>query len=297
MPLKNFDELIDKVKGNSRKTVALVCADDEHALQAVIAAKEIVDAVLVGDPVSISRELEKLGFSPKDFRIEAVPAGMHPSICAARLIQQGKADFLMKGRIMTGDLLKGVLAPESNLRTGKLMSHLILIQLPGYPKLLGITDPGMCPNPDLEQKKQILTNAVNFFHRVGYEKPNVAAICAVETINRKMVETIDASELVRMNLEGELPECYVEGPISYDIAMYPEIGRIKGYECPCAGNFDILLMPQIVVGNVLGKCLTYTCGGINAGIILGCKVPIVLTSRGASAQEKYYSLALAAGVC
>lgn len=297
MPIRDFNELIDKVKSSGRKTVALVCADDEHALQAVIAAQDIVDAALVGDPAAIEKELKALGHSAGEFRIVPVPEKMHPSIVAAQLIQKGEADFLMKGRIMTGTLLKGVLAPESGLRTGRLMSHLILLEIPGYPKLLGITDPGMCPNPDLEQKKQILLNAVEFFHKVGYEEPSVAALCAVETINPKMVETIDASELVRMNRAGEIPGCYVEGPISYDLAMYPDICRIKGYETERAGDFDILLMPQIVVGNVLGKCLTYTCGGSCAGIILGCKVPVVLTSRGASAMEKYYSLALAAGVC
>lgn len=297
MPIKDFKELIDRVKGSSKKTVALVCADDEHALQAVIAARDIVNAVLVGDPDAITKELNALGHNAKEFRIVPVPEKVHPSLVAAQLIQKGEADFLMKGRIMTGTLLKGVLAPESGLRTGRLMSHLLLLELPGYPKLLGITDPGMCPNPDLDQKKQIVMNAVEFFNKVGYENPSVAAMCAVETINPKMVETIDASELVRMNRSGEIPNCYIEGPLSYDLAMYPDIGEIKGYHSDYAGNFDILLVPQIVVGNVLGKCLTYTCGGSSAGLILGCKVPIVLTSRGAAAIEKYHSLALAAGVC
>ena len=112
-----------------------------------------------------------------------------------------------------------------------------------------------------------------------------------------MPETVHAAELKRMSLDGELANCYVEGPISYDLAMVPEIAEIKGFDCPCAGDFDIMLAPEIVVGNVLGKCLVYTCGGRMAGLVLGCKVPIVLTSRGSSADEKYYSLALGAGCC
>ncbi len=297
MALKNFDELISVVKGGTKKTVALVQANDEHALQAIIAAKDIVNAILVGDREKISEVLVSLGENPENYEIVEVPEGMHPSVCAAKLIHEGRADFLMKGKIMTGDLLKGVLSPEADLKTGSLMSHVMICEVPGYHKLLCVTDGGMCTYPDLAKKKQIVANAVNFFHRLGYKKPNVAAICAIETINPKMQETVDGAELKRMSLEGELPECYVEGPISYDLAMVPELSAIKGYDCPCVGDFDILLVPEIVVGNALGKCLIYTCKGRMAGIIVGCKVPIVLTSRGSSAEEKYYSLALGAGVC
>ncbi|OQB24344.1 MAG: Phosphate acetyltransferase [Firmicutes bacterium ADurb.Bin182] len=297
MPLSNFDELIAKVKGKSKRTVALVAADDEHALQAVITAKDIVNAVLVGDRCKIAGELKSLGENPADYEIVSVPENINPAIAAAGLIREGKADFLMKGRIMTGELLKGVLSPEAGLRGDSLMSHIIITEVPGYHKLLCITDGGMCTYPDLEQKKQIVSNSVKFLHLLGYERPNVAALCAVETVNPKMPETVHAAELKRMSLEGDLPGCYVEGPISYDLAMVPELSLIKGYKCPCAGDFDILLVPEIVVGNVLGKCLVYTCGGRLAGIVVGCRVPIVVTSRGSSSEEKYYSLALCAGVC
>lgn len=297
MAIKNFDELIARVKGGTRKTVALVAANDEHSLQAIIAAKDIVNSVLVGNIDLITEELVKLGEDPAEYNMVAVPEDEHPGVTAAKLIHEGKADFLMKGHIMTGDLLKGVLKPEANLRTGSLMSHIIINELPGYHKLICVTDGGMCTYPDLEKKKSIVSNAVDFFHKMGYEKPNVAALCAIETVNPKQQETVDAAELKRMSLEGELPNCYVEGPISYDLAMVPEISEIKGYECPCAGDFDILLVPEFVVGNVLGKAFVYTCGGRMAGLVLGCKVPIVLTSRGSSAEEKYYSLALGAGVC
>lgn len=295
MPIKNFDELIAKVKGGDKKTVALIQANDAHALEAIIEAKDLVDAILVGDPAKIEEVLISLGQNPSDFVIEPVPEGMHPSVCAAKLIHEGRADFLMKGKIMTGDMLKGVLCQEADLKTGRLMSHIIIAEVPGYHKLLCVTDGGMCTYPDLDQKKTIVQNAANFFNSLGYEKVNVAALCAVETVNPKMPETVHAAELKRMSLDGELKNCYVEGPVSYDLAMVKELGEIKGYECPCAGDFDIMLAPEIVVGNVLGKCLVYTCGGRMAGLVLGCKVPIVVTSRGSSAEEKYYSLALGAG--
>jgi phosphate butyryltransferase len=297
MALKNFDELIEKVKGGKKRTVALVEAHDEHALEAVLHAADIVDAVLVGDREKITSALAALGHDASEFKIEEVPQGMHPSVCAANLIHAGKADFLMKGKIMTGDLLKGVLSPEADLRAGGLMSHVMMVEVPGYHKLLCVTDGGMCTYPDLEKKKHIVENAVRFFHGLGYEKPNVAALCAIETVNPKMQDTVDAAALKTMSLSGELPNCYVEGPISYDLAMIPELSEVKGYSCPCVGEFDILFVPEIVVGNVLGKCLVYTCGGRMAGIVQGCKVPIVLTSRGSSAEEKYYALALGAGVC
>ncbi|MCH5278258.1 MAG: phosphate butyryltransferase [Christensenellaceae bacterium] len=299
MAITSFDELVAKVKSGKKPTVALVCANDAHALEAVIHAKDLVNSILVveGDKVDeLNGILTSLGQDPADFEIEIVPEGMHPSVCAAQLIHAGRANFLMKGKIMTGNLLKGVLAPEAELRTGSLMSHVMLFEVPGYHKLLCVTDGGMCTYPDLEKKAGIVRNAVDFFHKIGIEKPNVAALCAIETINPKMQETVDAAELKRMSLEGELEGCYVEGPISYDLAMVPELSAVKGYTaCPCCGDFDILLVPEIVVGNVLGKCLTYTCGGRMAGLIMGCKVPIVLTSRGSSAEEKYYSLAMGAG--
>ena len=297
MALKNFDELIAKVKSGEKKTVALIAANDEHSLQAIIAAKDIVNSVLVGNREAIETELKKLGENPADYRIVQPEEGEHPSVAAAKLIHAGEADFLMKGHIMTGDMLKGVLMPEADLRTGNLMSHIIINEVPGYHKLLCVTDGGMCMYPDLAKKAGIIKNAVEFFHRLGYEKPNVAALCAIEAVNPKQPETVDAAELKRMSLEGELPSCYVEGPISYDLAMVPEICKIKEYECPCSGDFDILFVPEFVVGNVLGKCLTYTCGGKLAGLVYGCKVPIVVTSRGSSAEEKYYSLALCAGIC
>jgi phosphate butyryltransferase len=295
--LKNFDELISFVKKGSKKTtVALVQANDAHALEAVIEASDIVNAILVGDEQEIRKELIALKQNPDNFEIVQVPEGMHPSVCAAQLIHEGRADFLMKGKIMTGDLLKGVLSKEADLRTGNLMSHIMICELPGYHKLICVTDGGMCMYPDFEQKKQIVMNAVQFFNKLGYEKPAVAALCAIETVNPKMPETVHAAELHRMSVEGELGNCYVEGPISYDLAMVPELMEVKGYKSDYSGNFDILFVPEIVAGNVLGKAFVYTCGGRLSGLVLGCKVPIVLTSRGSSTDEKYYSLALGAGV-
>lgn len=294
--LKNFTELVDKVKSCPRKTVALVCADDEHALEAVIRANDMVDAVLIGNTEKIAEKLRELDQNPGDYRLVQVPDGQHPAVTAASLINKGEADFLMKGRISTGDLLKGVLSEESGLRKYGLMSHVSIQEVPGYHKLIFLTDSGMCINPDLAQKKQILINVLDFMQRLGYEKPAVAALCAIETVNPGMPETFDAHELKKMVDSGEIANCAFEGPISYDVAMVPEAARIKGYESPYPGNFDVFLAPNLVAGNLLGKCLVYTLKGKMAGLILGAKVPIVLTSRSSTAEEKYNSLAIAASV-
>ena len=199
--------------------------------------------------------------------------------------------------ITSGELLKGVLMPEANLRKGTLMSHVAFFELPGYPKLLCLTDGGMCPEPTLAEKEAIVRNAVEFFHGLGYECPNVAGLCGSETVHPKIRETVEAAALQKRAEEGVFGTCRFVGPISYDLAMLPEAGKLKGYHTPLAGQFDILLTPNLVSGNLLGKSYIVNCGAPMAGLILGAKAPIVLTSRGASAEEKYNSLAIAAGAC
>jgi phosphate butyryltransferase len=156
------------------------------------------------------------------------------------------------------------------------------------------TDGGMMMYPDLEQKKKIIENAVGVLHSLGYENPKVGVLAAVETVNPKMPESVDAGKLKEMNQNGEITGCIVEGPISYDLAMNKESAEIKGFVSPVAGDPDILIVPNITAGNILGKCLVYSAGAKMAGFIVGAKVPIVLTSRGSSSEEKYLSLVISA---
>lgn len=296
MVLKDMKALRKRTLSQGRKSVALVCADDDHALEAVVRARDIVDAVLIGDAVRIAATLEKLGERSGAYEILQPPQSVHPAVSAAQLIHARKADFIMKGRMMTGDLLRGLLSKEADLRAGGVMSHIALIEMPGYHKLLAVTDGGMCPAPDLDMKREIVSNAVGLFHALGYERPNIAALCAVEVVNPKMPETADAAALKELCQKDALPRCNLVGPISYDLAMNTEAAMVKGYDCDCTGDFDILLVPNITTGNVLSKCILNSFGGRMAGVILGCRVPIVLTSRGASSDEKFDSLALAAGM-
>jgi phosphate butyryltransferase len=168
------------------------------------------------------------------------------------------------------------------------------VELPGYHKLLGVCDSGMIPAPDLETKKAILRNAINALQKLGYEKPLISALCAAEAVSPKIIETVDAAALKQACADGELGNCYVEGPISFDLAMNPESAKVKKYESPVVGNSDILLVPSLATGNIMVKTMLLYAGAQMAGAIVGAKCPIALISRSASYEEKYYSLLLCA---
>ena len=297
MEIKNFDHLVELVKDiDGVKKVAVVCAQDEHTMEAVQKAENegLVKSVLIGKSAEIKGILKKLDFQKEDSEIIDVEGDLETSYKAVEIIREGKADFIMKGKIQTGDLLKAVVDKEKGLRTGKVMSHIAFNEVPNYHKLIATTDGGMMMYPDLAKKKQILENAVDTLISLGYEKPKVAALAAVEKVNPKMPESVDAGALKDMYLNGELENCIVEGPISYDLTMSKESAEIKGFESPVTGDADIMLVPNITVGNILGKSLIYSAGAKMAGFIVGAKVPIVLTSRGSTSEEKYLSLVLSA---
>lgn len=297
MVYKNFGELIERVQSTKlKKRVAVVVAQDEHTLEAVFRAKKdnIVEPILIGDKSKIKEVLKSLYVGLDDNRIIQVEDDVSAAMKAVELIRENKADFIMKGKIQTADLLKAVVNKEKGLRTGKVMSHLVLHEIPGYHKLLAVTDGGMIMYPDVEEKRQIIENAVSTFKSIGYQSPKVAVLAAVEKVNSKMPETVDADKLKKMNQEGKLKDCIVEGPISYDLTMSRESAEIKGFSSPIIQDADILVVPNITVGNILGKALVYSAGAKMAGFVIGAKVPIVLTSRGSTAEEKYLSMVLSA---
>ncbi|CBH20334.1 phosphate butyryltransferase [Acetoanaerobium sticklandii] len=297
MEYKSFDDLIKKVQNlDSMKKVAVVSAQDEHTLEAVFKAKKdnIVEPILIGNKKKIIEILSGLHESVLEESIINVESDSEAAEKAVELINENKADFIMKGKIQTADLLRAVVNKENGLRTGKVMSHIVIHEIPTYHKLLAVTDGGMMMYPSLDEKKQILENAVSTFLALGYENPKVAVLAAVETVNPKMQESVDADMLKKLNIKGEIKNCIVEGPISYDLTMSKESASIKGFVSPVTGEADIIVVPNITVGNILGKSLVYSAGAKMAGFIVGAKVPIVLTSRGSTSEEKYLSLALSA---
>jgi len=294
---KSFKELTGSITDKER-TLVVAAANDEHTLEAVFTASKEhnIKFILVGNREKIESLSLCFGETLSD---DAIIDGADNTDCAIKaveLIRSGAGDALMKGILDTGTLLRAVLNKDSGVRGSGTLSHLSIVETPGYHKLIGITDGGMIPNPTFEQKADIVRNASEFFQRIGYKLPNIAALCASEFVSPKIQETVDAAELQEMCKKGELGKCLLEGPLSFDIAISKESASIKGFSSEISGETDILMVPNITVGNVLVKCLVYWAGAKMAGCVLGAKVPIVLASRGASAEEKLLSILISTAV-
>lgn len=303
MQYRNFNDLAEKARTlPDRRRCVVAGAEDDHVLEAVFAARKeglIGDPVLTGSAERIAGQVRALGEDPETCLIADVSGGKNPAQRAVELIAEGAGDFLVKGRLDTKDLLKPVVDRANNLHSqdspsGGLMSHLAFFQIPGVDRLVVLTDGGMVVYPDLNQKKGLILNAATTLRTMGWDRPKVAVLCAIEKVNPKMRETVEAAELAAMNRRGEIPGCIVEGPISYDVAMDPGIAAIKGYTSENCGRFDVLVAPDMTSGNLLGKSLLVSAHAILAGIVVGARIPIVVTSRGSSAEEKFYSIALCA---
>jgi len=299
MSYSKFSQIASKVKNAEKiKRMAIAVAGDRHTLEAAMEARKegLITPVMVGDKREITLLLNEMGESFSDADIYDESDGAKACDLAVKLVRENKADFLMKGIIDTGVLLKSVVNKETGLAKGGLMSHFSIFEVPTYHKLLAIVDGGMVPYPTLEQKKFIIENTVDILLALGYEKPKVAALACIEKVNPKMPETVEANELAEMCKRGEIKNCIIEGPVSYDCAISREIADIKGFSSEVSGDVDVMLAPNIHTGNILAKALTCNCGAKLAGIIVGAKCPIVLTSRGSSSEEKLNSIMLSAAL-
>lgn len=298
MVLTKFSEIEALVKGHAEpRRMAVAVAADAHTLEAALAARKegLVSPVLVGDKAKILNILGKMGESVPDADIYDEPDEVAACEKAVALVREGAASFLMKGKVDTKVILKAVVNKEHGLGVpGAIMSHVTLFEVPAYHKLLAPVDGGMVTYPTLEQKKGIIENTVAALHALGYDCPKVGILACAEKVNPKMPETLDAQALAEMNKNGEITGCVVDGPISFDCAIDKSIADFKGYESPIAGDCDVLLAPNIHAGNIMGKMLVCFSGAKMAGYIAGARCPIVLTSRGSSAEEKRMSIILAA---
>lgn len=290
--LRNFNELESMVLKRPKKVVAVACANDWHTLEAVFKAKEegILDYILIGDKHRISEICKEKNYDYPDDSVIHCTDEKEAAETTVRLVKEGRADFLQKGLMQTSTILKAVLDKENGIGIGGLMSNVALLEIPGYHKLVGVTDGGMIMYPTLEQKIGMIKNAVRMFNYMGYKKPKVAVTCALELVNPKMPETVDAAKLKEMAEEGQIDNCFVEGPISTDIAFSKEAAEIKGFESPVAGNADIILVPNINAGNMMVKGLLLFGNTKMAGVVMGAKCPIALNSRSATFEEKYFAL-------
>lgn len=298
MVISGFQELKQRLHNIPPKAAVVAAAHDEHTLEAVFAAQRdgLIAPIFVGHSQEIQSIAQHLGHSVAPEQI--VDAGDEAD-CAAKsvaLIREGRGQMLIKGMLQTGTLLKAVVNKETGIRASQVMSHVAILDVPSYHKLLFVTDGGMVIAPDLEQKRHILKNVVEFCAFLGYDQPKAAALCAVETPNPNMPETLDAAALKEENAQGSFAPCIVEGPISFDLATDKNSAQIKGYESPVAGDADILLCPSIAAGNLMSKALYGMAGGEMAGVVLGATVPITINSRGATPSEKYSSILICAAM-
>lgn len=292
--VKTLEQLLELASKNKKKTLSVAVAQDKEVLNAVLKAVElgIVDAVLVGDEAEIRKIADDDNLDLSNVKIIDEKDKFKAAAKAVELVSNGTANYIMKGMIGTADLLRAVLNKDAGLRGAGLLSHVMIYGLKNYSKLLFLTDGGMVPYPDLNEKVGILENAVKIAHALNIKNPKVAPICAVEIVNPAMTATVDAAALTAMNRRGQLKGCIVDGPLALDNAISKQAAEHKGIISPVAGDADILLVPNIESGNFLGKALTYFADAESAGIIVGAKCPIVLVSRADSAASKLYSIAL-----
>ena len=291
--IKNFQQLKAMLKAMPvKRKVAVVPAQDEHTMEAISHAYKdgMVEPVLIGDEPKIREILAQIGTDADKMTIIHVEDPVEAIQKAADMARDGEVDCIMKGKTETGALMKVLVNRERGIRKNDTMSLLAFMESPNYHKVFAITDVGLLTYPSKEQKKAAIQNAVEAFHALGVEQPKVAILAAVEKVNPKMKETVEAAEIKEEGVDG----CIIEGPISYDLAMDPASAPIKGYVSPVAGDADLLVVPDIVSGNIAAKTITVIGGGRTGGVVLGAKVPVLLVSRAASADDKYMSIVIAA---
>lgn len=293
---RTINEFVEETRGMKLGAKAgIVAAADAHIMEAVVDARRdgIIAPVLIGDEARIKEILADFGENEADYEIVDVPDNETAVAEAIRLVKEGKLDILVKGLLETAVLMKQMVARETGIRKG-LVSVCGVFEFNKYHKLLGMTDMGINMFPNVDQKQQIIENAVGLLHGIGIEEPKVAVLSSVEKVNPKQPDTLEAAELKERNQKGEIAGCVVEGPISLDLALQAESAKIKGYESPVAGDADILVFPDIVVGNIAGKGMGFFGDAQSMDVILGLEVPVVFGSRGGPARGKYNSMCLAA---
>jgi phosphate butyryltransferase len=299
MVLKNLNDLKRIVEGEPRKKLVLAAAQDQLSLGAVVRAwkDNIIEPILIGDKERIQNICVSNNYDITGLRIIHEPDTEMSVEMAIRMVSSKQADILMKGKVGSSTLLKCVLNKEWGLRTGNLLSHFALFEVETYHKVIAVTDVAMNIAPNLQDKIAIVNNSVACLNKLGYTMPKVAVLGAVEMVNENMKATLDAALLSKMNQRDQIKNCIIDGPLAFDNAVSLESAQQKGIRSEVAGDTDLLLMPDIEVGNVLYKSLVFFAKAKVASIILGALVPIVLTSRSDSEQAKYDSILLSAAAC
>ncbi|MBE6016465.1 MAG: bifunctional enoyl-CoA hydratase/phosphate acetyltransferase [Lachnospiraceae bacterium] len=292
--IRSMEELTQAACSTPALKMAVACAEDAPVLDAVKHAydKNIIIPVLIGDKQKIFKEAETAGISIDSWEIIDIPDKKAACEEAVRLASEGKISLIMKGMVDTSIIMKAVLNKEYGLYTGGVLSHVGVLEVAGFDRLFAITDSAINIAPDLDAKVSIIKNAVEVEHALGNEMPKVAALCAVEKVNPKMECTLDAAKLEEMNKEGLITGCLIGGPFALDNAVSKEAAAHKGITSPLAGNADVLFVPDLEAGNLLIKAMEYFGHARKAGVIMGARIPIALTSRATAPESKMYTIAI-----
>ncbi|HOE90503.1 MAG TPA: phosphate acyltransferase [Candidatus Cloacimonadota bacterium] len=295
--IKNFDEMLSKVKQNeNKKTVVIAAAQVDSAIEAAVLAKKenLADSILVGDKPAIE-DIIKRQFPEFTSAFQIVDTGKDLNKACAQsvqLIRENAGHIILKGAADTALILKAALDKENGLRTGEVISDVLAYETPE--RIVLMTDGGINLYPNLDEKISIVKNAVKVAHAMGNPLPKVALLAAVEVVNPKMQCTLDASIIAKMNQRNQIAQCIIDGPLAFDNAINMEAAKMKKIDSPVAGQADILIVPNIEAGNIFGKCLTYYCNWRVAHVVMGTKAPILIASRADTAEVKMLCMAMGA---
>lgn len=296
-PIRKLAELVEQVKNNPSRKLAVANGHDPHTIRATYkAAREnLADVIIIGDKERVERLGSEYNLDTSVFDIidnrDTIDAGR----IARDMVRGGEADILMKGLLPTDVYMKLILDKnEGLLQKGNILSHVAVMEVPSYPKLLFISDVAVLPEPDLSQKVQMLNYTIEVAHAFGIPNPKAAILAATEKVSNRMPATLDAAVITKMATRGQIKGAIIDGPLALDIAINKEACEIKGFESPINGEADILIFPNIESGNVFFKSLTKFAGGSLAATVVGASAPCILTSRADSEESKFYSVAMAA---
>ena len=296
----NFDFVVEKAKAVEKPIrVAIAGADAENILKGAFQAEAagFVELILVGDENKITAMLKDLSLMARKYTIVNIEAGKNVVQAAIDLIKAGKADVLMRGNTQTRDFLLPILDKKNGLlRSDRLLTHITMLKLPDYPRILAISDVTIIPDPDINKRKHIIQNLVGTLKALGYERPNVALLSLVEKPAFHMIDTVEAQTIVHDHHEKPIADCELVGPIAYDLIISKEAARLKGYDCPLCGEFDGIVAPNLLTGNLLVKALQMHDRASGCGVIVGANIPIAITSRSDSQEQAFLSLAVCAAL-
>ena len=295
-PPSRLDDLVTLAAKAPKVNAAIAHPCDPGSLEAAAQAARLgfITPILLGPEAKVLAAAEAAGVDISPFQLLSTAHSHASAAEAVRMVRAGEAEILVKGSLHTDELMAEVVNAQSGLRTERRVSHVFVIDLASYPRLLLITDAAVNIAPTLEEKRDIVQNAIDLAHAIGVARPKVAIVSAVETVTSKLASTLDAAALCKMADRGQITDGDLEGPLAFDNAVSPEAAKDKGIGGDVAGNADIIVVPDLEAGNMLAKQLTFLAGAESAGIVLGARVPIALTSRADTVEAKVASLAVAA---